>query len=436
MYYLNKDSARSLPASTARFCFVVYLIYILVWIGGPPFTDRISEVSEITSSNLINQIVIVSLFLLASISLYPLRSELISLLKKEKFLLAFLSWCLISIIWSDFRFISVKRYFQVIAGVIICCAYLLHTDSSAQVIKDLKAIIFVYIILTVLSIILIPAATDPVFKSWRGLASHKNMLGQISLMSLLIWFYAFRNEKGKDKLAALAMSLTSFVLLLGSKSSTPLATLAVLASLGLVLAVDNRTKTLGVGRFFSVLTFLTAVGIIIAIMSTDPGILTSLPVLFGKDSSFSGRVDIWAYIYNETQRHFLLGSGYGSFWIVENTRLLELYETVYTIIFQSHLGYLDLLNEVGIVGLILFFLMIFKYFSNLSKAGWNHLSLWFIVGTLVINLQESTLFRPNTLTGLLFVFFYLELQLEIQGKAGTYFNTELNQSAAMTPANY
>jgi len=67
-------------------------------------------------------------------------------------------------------------------------------------------------------------------------------------------------------------------------------------------------------------------------------------------------------------------------------------------------------------------MMIFKYFSNLSKAGWNHLSLWFIVGTLVINLQESTLFRPNTLTGLLFVFFYLELQIETINNTRTSFN--------------
>jgi O-antigen ligase len=408
---LYSHSTQSFASVLARIVFVGYCSFLLFWVGGP-FTEKISDVNDITTSNMVNQIVIVTLFLAACISLIPIRCELVTLLKKEKFLLIFLLWCLLSIIWSDFKLVSIKRYFQVLTSVTICCAFLLHTISDKDILKYFKPLLFVYISLTVLAIIFMPSAIDPNFNSWRGLTSHKNQLGQASLVSVLIWFYAFRHEMGKDKIVALVMSFSSFILLLGSRSTTPIVTLGILALLGIILAIDARTKTLGVGRFFSVLTLLTIIGISILIIKTDPALITSLPALVGKNSTFSGRADIWSYIYDEAKRHFFFGCGYGSFWAVGNSEVLTLYNSLHIIIFQAHMGYLDLLNEVGIIGLFLFFLMVVSYFIKSTNTQGNQLGLWFIVVVLIINLQETTLFRPNSLTGLMFILFYLAPQVE------------------------
>jgi O-antigen ligase len=403
-------------ALIAHISFVLYLSFILVWVEGPPFADKISDVTDITTSNTINQIMIIALFLTAGVSLIPIMNDLTELFKKEKFLLFFLLWCLLSILWSDFKLVSIKRYFQVIASVTICCAFLLHSISFKDISRHLKYVLFFYISLSLLAIIFVPGSIDQNFNSWRGLTSHKNQLGQVSLLSLLIWFHAFRHEIGKDKAIALAMSICSFILLLGSKSTTPIVTLGILIIMGIVFGINARTKTLGVGNFYSFFTLLTIIGVSLLLIKADPTMTTSLTAILGKDTSFSGRIDIWSYIYNEAQKHLLLGCGYGSFWVVENSMVLGLYDSLHVIIFQAHMGYLDLLNEIGIIGLILLFLMLGRYSVNLANFKGNHLSLWIIAGVLIINLQESTLFRPNTLSGIIFIFAYLALQVETMRK--------------------
>jgi hypothetical protein len=60
--------------------------------------------------------------------------------------------------------------------------------------------------------------------------------------------------------------------------------------------------------------------------------------------------------------------------------------------------------------------MLGRYSVNLANFKGNHLSLWIIAGVLIINLQESTLFRPNTLSGIIFIFAYLALQVETMRK--------------------
>ncbi len=400
----------SIASVLARIVFVCYLSFILFWVGNQ-FAIKITDLNDINTSNNVNQVVILTLFMAACLSLIPLRKELITLFKKERFFLMFMSWCLLSIIWSDYRFVSLKRYFELMTSVIICCAFLLHTTSHERIIKYLTSLFLVYISLNIIAIIFMPAAIDPNFNSWRGIASGKNLLGQTSLMSLLIWFYALRNNSTvNDKMMALFMSVSSFILLLGSKSTTPILTIGILAILGIVFSIDDRVKTIGVGRFFSGLTFITAIGIIITVIKTEPGIITSLPSILGKSTTFSGRSDIWLYIFDEARRHLICGCGYGGFWIIENPKVLELYKSLNIIIFQSHMGYIDILNETGIVGLLLFFLIVVSYFNSLSNPN-NKLGLWFVIGILIINFQETTLFRPNSLTGFMFIFFYLYFRI-------------------------
>jgi hypothetical protein len=79
---------------------------------------------------------------------------------------------------------------------------------------------------------------------------------------------------------------------------------------------------------------------------------------------------------------------------------------------QSHLGYLDILNETGIVGISIFIIMLIYYFRNLSMLKKEHFWKWFIIITLIINFTESTLFGPHMLTGILFIFSYIALYVE------------------------
>lgn len=405
-----------IAARTAHTAFIGYLVFLFFWTGGIPFSKGVTDLADVTTSSIINQIVIISLFIASSVSLVPLRYDLAALFKREKFLLFFLLWCLITILWSDFQIVSVKRYFQVLAGVVISSAFLLHAKSFQNILKILKVILFIHVFLDITSILLIPGAIDPVFHTWRGITAHKNQLGQISLLSILVWSYTFLKETtGRQKLFSLTMLLLSLLLLLGSRSITPAITLIALTSLGVFWFVKGRFQTIGMGSFFSLASLFTIFGIAMIIMQTDSALINSLPAFFGRDNTFSGRIDIWTTIFSEAKKHLLLGSGYGGFWVLENSKVLTLYNNLHIIIFQSHLGYLDLLNEVGLVGVFLFILMMFRYVSSLNsvQGGNMGLNILFVTGALIINFQETSLFRPNTMLGVLFIFSYLELQIRI-----------------------
>ena len=107
------------------------------------------------------------------------------------------------------------------------------------------------------------------------------------------------------------------------------------------------------------------------------------------------------------------GCGFGGFWVFDNINLVILYEDYVWLPRQAHMGYLDILNETGLVGLGLFLAMVVAFFKNLLNLGKPFFWKWFLIAALIINFQETTLFRPNILTGVLFIFSYLALYVDL-----------------------
>jgi len=80
---------------------------------------------------------------------------------------------------------------------------------------------------------------------------------------------------------------------------------------------------------------------------------------------------------------------------------------------EGHNGYLDLWNENGVVGLGLFIGLVLWYFQHVRQCAKAYDGRWLFLGALVINLMESTFFRLNNVTGILFAFAYLSVSMEI-----------------------
>jgi len=116
----------------------------------------------------------------------------------------------------------------------------------------------------------------------------------------------------------------------------------------------------------------------------------------------------------EINKHLYLGTGYQGYWVVDNNSVLLLYNKYIWLPQQSHNGYLDIINETGLIGFIIFLGMIVNYFVNLTGLKKVHVWKWFILPTLLINFTESTLFRPGIITGTFFIFSYLALFAELK----------------------
>jgi len=411
---MNHSSQGKYLSNIAKVAFLIYLFFTFFGTS-LPFRDRATSVDEVGTSNVVNQILFTSLFLISSVCLYPKRKALARFIIKEKFLTAFLLWCLLSVFWSSYPFVAFKRIFQIFSSVTVILAFLFHSNSSDDALKYFKTILLIYVPLSIISCLVIPGAIDPVHLTWRGLTVGKNYLGQAGVVSIIIWMYAMKGNSLKSKFVACILLILSLMLLFGSWSMTSILTFVLLAYLFILFSIDKVFRSLKIGQTFSALIIVSSVLLFISIYYLGFDLIASSFNSVGKDTTFTGRTDLWMDILKIARDRLAMGYGYGSFWVIQqdNLDLMSLYEKYVWLPNEAHLGYLDILVDTGFVGLSLVFLMIIFYFKNLLKLKKPLFGLWLLVAALILNLQESTLFFSKILTGELFLFAYLALYAKI-----------------------
>jgi O-antigen ligase len=400
----------------SSFAYISFLMLIFFSIFGTslPFQPKAQNIDEIGTSNIINQVVYILIFVMATIAILPKRKEFLLILFEEKFLTIFILWCTLSISWSDYSFVSFKRLFQIYTVVLATMAFLLHYPGEEKILNLIKIVLYPYLIASIIVVVIVPGALDPDFKTWRGLTSHKNVLGQIGVISIIFCYMFYRDSKNLySKITSVFMIIVSFLLTVGSFSSTSILMLLVILLLGMVRLIDKIFTPLGISRTLSMAFLYTFLLTIIITLIFEPDIISILPRTFGKDTSFSGRTDLWAYMMIEIAKHPILGVGYQGFWVVESELILRLYKIFNWLPNQSHNGYIDIWNELGIIGLILFILLIINYYIKLIKLKKEHIWKFFILIALISNWQEATFFRPGQLLAVVLIISYLILIFEL-----------------------
>ena len=142
------------------------------------------EIFKAETTNPINQILYVFLFL-SSMIIVIKRIDTISLfIKREKYLSLFILLCLVSAIWSSYHIISFKRSFQLLSVFLVVINALLFIEPSI-LLKVSKIIIISYLLITVFSSLFINEAIDPHFGTWRGITDGKNILVRHGFYSFL-----------------------------------------------------------------------------------------------------------------------------------------------------------------------------------------------------------------------------------------------------------
>jgi exopolysaccharide production protein ExoQ len=398
----------------ANFTFIMYLFFSFYGTA-LPFREKLSDVSDIATSNVVNQIAFTSLFITAIISMLPKLKTVAGIIFKEKIFTIFILFALVSILWSDYPFVSFKRWFQFFTAFCVALAVMAHVDFSEELLKRIRFLFYIYLVLSIVSILTVPGAKD-FYGIWRGIAPSKNHLGQASLLGGLIVFYNFTTSRGKKRIFAFFMLLIALVLMVGSESMTTMSTFLFITFLGTVFYLDKYFSKLSIGRFISAVLIISGSALFLAVLFLAPDLIAALAGSAGRDLSFTGRTDLWADILLETEKHWVLGTGFQAFWVVENPSLLALYEIYVWLPNQAHNGYLDIVNEVGVVGLIIFLLIIVKYFWGLLKLKLPHYWKWFVIVAIIVNFQESTFIRAQVVTGVMFMFSYVALFSDLYRK--------------------
>ena len=385
------------------------LLFFTIWGTDIPFSKSTIDAEPETSSSFINQFLYSGLFFISVIAILPRKSEFYKVIKREKFLFIFILFSLISMLWSDYSFVTFKRIFQIMAIYVSTICFLLYMDSSEEVLKPIKYILYPYLFLTIIAVLIIPQARQGPFM-WQGFTTNKNTLGQMGFISIILCYIIYKNEITQlKKILAIFFIFLSAVITIGSHSSTSLIILLFLIGLGTLTTFDSLFTKIRIGKTISSITIVTFITLVVTVMIWDPQMESTIPELFGKDASFSGRTELWDYLINIKHINPVLGSGYGAFWVPESEKISGVYEIFLFLPGQAHNGYIDIYLSTGYVGFIIMILILLNYFINYIKIKKPHPWILFILATVIVDFQESAILRYGHPVNFIFIFSYLIL---------------------------
>jgi exopolysaccharide production protein ExoQ len=391
-----------------------YMLAFFVIIGTtPPFQPQVLDDGDLdfvkeTGSNAINQMFLSIVYLLSLPAVYHLRKELTQTLRGEKWLTIFVLWCGVTTIWSDDPVVTLKRWVQLVGGLLVCFCYVQYHSGLIRQMRPFLPILGFFVVSSFVSVFAIGAAIDMKVTppGWRGIAESKNVLGQFSAYAAILFGLAYRKSIGWSRIGFALLVLLAIILLAGSRSTTSLMAFVAAAGVATLSVVRRHLDRVGVGTVFVALVVATGIACFVSILLIDPSLFGNSLETMGKDATFTGRTPLWNMVIEEANRHPITGFGFGAFWLESNPRVFVIGHQIGWAAPHAHQGFLDIMNETGYTGLAMMLWLLIVYFRGVLRGRGDPAWSYFIIAAVVLNLQESQLFRTNTLSTVLFSLAY------------------------------
>jgi len=378
----------------------------------------------IESGSTLDRNVLTILIVIGLIILQKRRINWTKIFRDNRWLVALLVYMLVSILWSDYPFVSFKRWIRT-AGTLIMALVVLSEASPYEAMQAIiRRVIYVVIPFSALLVKYFPRI-GIIFGRWDGLPFYagatinKNTLGEICMLSVffIVWSLVRRregNDPGVTRHQTLAeimiLALTLFLMKgpsgYGATSLNYSATSLVVLLAGLATFFTLRRLKAHIAYLGRVicLALLGAglIALLLNVLDISPVALVAKSV--GRNANLTDRTDlIWAVLLPIAWKHPVLGLGYGAFWIAPVPDLtLDVNE--------AHNGYLDVFIELGVVGLVLLLFMFVEYFKKAKREfqgyfDWAAFRLSFLLIILLHNWTETTLLRSREILWNLLVLF-------------------------------
>jgi O-antigen ligase len=379
-----------------------------VWmlsIGSKPFAIWFGASGpDIESGSRFDEMILMGLCVSGIVMLIRRRFGWAAVLRQHGWLLALLLYMLASTLWSEIGMIAFRRWVREIIVVIMAMVVM----SEAYPRQALESLMrrTTYILIP-LSLVLIRyyGTLGRVYGrwsghlEWTGVTFSKNMLGGLCLISILFLFWALYRGWGRSvpaggrwlRWADMSVLLIAVYLLRGGGtmySATSLACLGV----GIVtfLALHRLRRLRQRTPLWALLvTLILVIGLGVATPFGGASYLSSLTPALGREETFTGRTWIWEAVIPEFKRMPWLGHGFQSFWTTERRAMV--FGMPY-----AHNGYLDILLELGVVGLALYTAWVLSSVAKLRRMlaqdlDWASLALSFWIVVALYNYTESML---------------------------------------------
>ena len=378
LFYLNRD--KSVPTSKALWIPVIwfwisYTRPVTSWLNGGlvPESTTASKFNTMMEGSPTDRLVFQILIAIALIIVASRGRRAGDLLKANWPVTLYYSYCLLSVVWSDFPDVAAKRWVKSLADIAMMLIVVSDDQPATAMRRLFSRVAFVFIPGSLLFIKYYPQL-GRAYDSWTGepfntgLTTNKNMLGVITfILTLGIWWQFLRlwRDKGipdrKRQLVAEGIALGAGLWLLSEAHSATSGTcFAIGAALVLVTGLGRfKGRPSAVQRL--VLTF-AVVGSLIKLTGADAIVVQWI----GRKPDLTGRPEIWAVVVPMAPNR-LIGAGFESFWL--GPRLLYIWSIfTHMLINEAHNGYIEVYLNLGLVGVALIVLILIDSYRRAIVA--------------------------------------------------------------------
>lgn len=325
--------------------------------------------------------VMVALGVAGSVVLLRRRSTAVHWKNLPYPLMAFFAFCLLSIIWSDYRLYTTLGVFvQLItaaAGISIAI-----TLSWAELLIalgwTLRLILgFSFVFEFIVSVFI----RHPIFPVWvvpddpehpaallywsrnllfdggkiQGIVGNSSLLAMAALLAL-ITFSLQLASRSVNRFWGGFWILVSLITIAITRSATIFAGLAVVIAVAAIVLLVRRARTArGRALIYGALVVVLALFVVAGTVLRTP-----LLAALGKTSTLTGRVGIWDAVIRFASERPAFGWGWLGYWIpwIEPFKSLDVVRGGVQVL-HAHNAWLDVWLQVGIVGLVIFIIWTF-----------------------------------------------------------------------------
>jgi len=400
----------------------VWIPQIWMFIAGSRFVSQwlnlgAPKVADIyLEGNPVDRIVFLILILAGTIILVQRRPNWSDLITKNAWIWLFFIFGAISILWSDFPFVSFKRWIKALGNVIMALVILTEERPYEAIGVILRRLTFLLIPLSVLFIKYYPDLGRAYHwdgtQMFTGVTSQKNSLGQICLISgtyfcwsLLLYQREWIALRQRLHLSA-CLILISMIVWLFYKANSATSFVCMAVAIGLFLfsrkfRVDSKPRR--------ILHFGIACILLFGLLELTFDVTAAVITMLGRDSTLTTRVPMWNQLLSMVKNP-IFGFGYESFWLGDRQQIIR---KTWGIAFNAHNGYLEMYLNLGLIGVSF---MLIWILSGLRKVA-RHLEidypsamlrLCLIVVIALYNWTEATFYGVSNMW-VLFLFAVIEI---------------------------
>lgn len=353
-----------------------------------------------------------ALIILAAITLYRRKIPWRRIIRSNRWLFWALVLCAVSILWSGFPVVALKRVVKLVGSVLVAMVVLTELPVADSISTVLRRVLLLHIPADIILVKYFRAiGVDWDYlgtEMWVGLTRHKNSLGQVCLTAAVYFIWdILRMENRKSIRCGVNVLYLLMILYLmtgptGSRSTTSVIVLAIglitLAGLRFIPRDRQALNRYMLKGAVAMLFVVLVAGLTMTAFEGDATVTGQFLKATGKDTTLTGRTDLWLDILEIAGRNPVLGVGYGSFWI--GGKANNLWERHIWRPQEAHNGYLDIYVQLGLVGLALMALMLFSSFRKLKddllvSYDFAVFRMVFFLMILVHNMAESSYLKSD-----------------------------------------